>query len=206
MKSTTETTGNGLKKRIFLGFVAVLAGLGLWLCRAPAEAVSASATEASAEVPDPPVAEVALIQTPTPVATLPKVIYEPEAPKTVLDPNSEDFFERVDVAIPRQLYARAAECDTGDAGRNEKVKLQVRVRAENKEISVLEANILESTIVNKSLENCIRDAVKNARWDDEEMPNWEDEDEILIRVRGMKKHIPISDEDYDAREAAISRD
>jgi hypothetical protein len=121
-----------------------------------------------------------------------EVAEEEEGPPSgKLDPKSEAFYERIDDIIPEHLYAAAADCHRTGLEDSEKIRLSVRIRVIDSEVHVADVRVLESSISDQGVEACIRDSVKNARWKDDEMPDWEDEDELLIRVRGLKKHLAM---------------
>jgi hypothetical protein len=125
---------------------------------------------------------------------------EPAAPSGKLDPRSETFRELVDEVIPRRFYGAAARCYKGGLDRDRKLRLSVKYRVVSGEVSVADVKILHSTMGDEELEACILEQVRASRWRDERMPNWEEEDEILIRVRGLKRYLQ-PDEDEPAAEA-----
>jgi len=58
----------------------------------------------------------------------------------------------------------------------------------NGEVSVHDVTIKESTINDPALETCFIQEVMRATWKDDELPDWEQDDELVIRPeRGMKK-------------------
>jgi hypothetical protein len=118
--------------------------------------------------------------------------FDPETgltPEGKLHPKSEQFAVRVDEEIPRRLYSEAAGCYEGGLQRDEKVRLEIKVSSVDGAISVPTVKVLYSNISDPKLVDCIVEQVKATHWQDDEMPSWEDTDELLIRVRGMKKYL-----------------
>jgi hypothetical protein len=119
----------------------------------------------------------------------------PEA--TRLDPRSDEFNQWVDVQLPRQLYDEAAQCYARVGGlrggrglaRNQKLKLGYRIRIVDGEVTLAVVRVLDSTLGDGNLERCMTQAVAAARFRDPALPDWTGEDELLLRLRGMKKHL-----------------
>jgi hypothetical protein len=80
------------------------------------------------------------------------------------------------------------------------LKVTYRLRAMKGEIRFWDLNTVESTIRDPTLEQCITDAIANAAWHDEAMPDWEEADEeLVVRLGGLRKHL---DEDQERVEDA----
>lgn len=119
---------------------------------------------------------------------------EPEAPPSARDPSREELERQLDEVIPARLYGLAAACTRGlDAPRDAKVKIAFRVSVRRGELEVLDASIAASTLDDPSAVECMRRAVLTARWPAPNLPDWEDEDELVVRVRGLKKHLAAAD-------------
>jgi hypothetical protein len=108
-----------------------------------------------------------------------------------LDPQSDAFFYRFDEAVPPALTAAAAGCYTGGlhrVHRNAKVKLGYTIAIADGVVSIHDVHVVESTVADKTLEQCFAREVAGVTWRDDELPDWRQPDELVIRPeRGMKK-------------------
>lgn len=108
-----------------------------------------------------------------------------------LDPKSDAFFYKFDEAIPPALTAEAAKCYTGGlhrVHRNAKVKLGYKITIKDGVLGITDVKVLESTVNDKALEACFAREVAKVTWKDDELPDWAQDDELVIRPeRGMKK-------------------
>jgi hypothetical protein len=116
---------------------------------------------------------------------------EPEAKPGKLDPRSDEFFNKFDDVVPNRLTRNAAKCYEGRHGqlhRNQKLSLRFKTKIVNGEVTVHDVTIKESTIDDPALETCFIQSVQRSTWKDDELPDWEQDDELVIRPeRGMKK-------------------
>jgi hypothetical protein len=114
----------------------------------------------------------------------------PEQPAK-LDPRSDEFFNKFDDVVPNRLTRNAAKCYEGRHGqlhRNQKLSLRFKTKIVNGEVSIHDVTIKESTITDSALETCFIQEVMRSTWKDNELPDWEQDDELVIRPeRGMKK-------------------
>ena len=107
--------------------------------------------------------------------------------------NSDAFFVKFDDLIPQMLTRNAAKCYTGGLGRvhrNQKVKLRFKDHIKDGVVTVSDLQVVadETTISDKALVDCFVREVSNTTWKDDELPNWDQDDELIIRPeRGMKK-------------------
>jgi hypothetical protein len=108
-----------------------------------------------------------------------------------LDPASDAFFYKFDEQIPPMLTAEAAKCYTGGirrVHRNQKVKLGYTINIKDGVVSISDVKVVESTVNDKALETCFANEVAKVTWRDDELPDWQQDDHLLIRPeRGMKK-------------------
>jgi hypothetical protein len=108
-----------------------------------------------------------------------------------LDPSSDGFTYHFDEAITPNATMNAAKCYTGGLNRvhrNQKTKLGYKVVIKNGVVTLSDVHIVESTINDKTLNDCFVREVAKTTWTDEQLPDWTQEDELLIRPeRGMKK-------------------
>jgi hypothetical protein len=110
-----------------------------------------------------------------------------------IDINSDAFFVKFDDLIPQMLTRNAAKCYTGGLNRvhrNQKVKLRFKDHIKNGVVTVSDLQLVEdeTTIKDKALVDCFMREVQNTTWTDAELPDWDQDDELVIRPeRGMKK-------------------
>jgi hypothetical protein len=178
-----------MKKLLAAGAVVVLGMLGLiwYQLHTPADAAPAPAPKAEvAPAPEPVrpqgsgLAQVAA-----------KVAAETGKPEKV-DPASDAFFYKFDDLQPHLLDKAAATCYSGGLNRvgwNAKLKLAFKDKIVNGDVMVADVHIVEDTIHNKELTDCFVREVQNTKWHDDSLPDWQQDDELVIRPeRGMKKY------------------
>lgn len=109
-----------------------------------------------------------------------------------IDPRSDEFFNRFDEVVPRELTRNAARCYEGRHGqlhRNQGMKLTYKIRIAGGQVTIRDVVVKESTISDPALETCFLQEVGRSTWKDDELPDWEQEDELVLRPeRGMKKY------------------
>lgn len=114
-----------------------------------------------------------------------------EAKPKKLDPASDAFFYKFDEAIPPALTMEAAKCYSGGLSRvhrNQKVKLGYKIHIRDGVVSIADVKVVESTINDPKLIECFKAEVAKVTWKDDELPDWTQDDELVIRPeRGMKK-------------------
>jgi hypothetical protein len=107
-----------------------------------------------------------------------------------LDPQSDAFFYRFDEVVPANLTRAAASCYEGAprVHRNKKMKLAFKTRIKNGVVTLEDVKVVVSTLGNAALESCFLREVSRTTWTDPELPDWEQEDILVLRPeRGMKK-------------------
>jgi hypothetical protein len=109
-----------------------------------------------------------------------------------IDPQSDEFFYRFDDLQPSELTRNAAKCYTGGlhrVHRNQKVKLAFKDHIKDGVVSVSDIKVVESTIDDPALIACFVREVAATKWSDNALPDWTQDDELVIRPeRGMKKY------------------
>ena len=168
--------------------VIVLALLALlWLqIREPAVAVTPTpvADVATAAVPASPsnASELALAA---------QKVREAQAQGGKIDPASDAFTYRFDEMVTPNLTMMAAKCYTGGINRvhrNQKTKLNMKLQIKSGVVSVSDVKIVETTINDKALNDCFLREVAKTTWTDEQLPDWQQDEELVLRPeRGMKK-------------------
>lgn len=108
-----------------------------------------------------------------------------------IDINSDAFFVRFDELVPQLTTRNAAKCYTGGLGRvhrNQKVKLAFKDTIKNGVVTITDVKVVESTISDQALIDCFVREVQGTSWSDDGLPDWTQDDELVIRPeRGMKK-------------------
>ena len=155
--------------------------------KAPASGAPQVAMAVAKPGPAKPTAEVADLAEPSGPS-------EPATPAQPgkLDPKSDEFFYKFDSVVPKQLTRDAARCYEGRHGqlhRNQKLSLRFKTKIVKGEVTIHDVTIKESTLNDSALETCFIQAVQRATWHDDELPDWEQDDELVLRPqRGMKKY------------------
>lgn len=163
----------------------------LWMeLRAP-EAVAAPHAPAPAPVAAP--AAAAVPRAPGLAEAVAKVEAANDAPKKV-DVSSDEFFRMFDDPQPQLLTRHAAKCYTGGlkrVHRNQKVKLRFTNHIKDGEVFVTDVKVVDAETTMKDPETiaCFVREVGKAHWHNDELPDYDAPDELIIRPeRGMKKH------------------
>jgi hypothetical protein len=169
--------------------VVVTSGAVLWSLHSgstPAHASVATSTSTSTSTPAPPTS------TPRPAAT----VHAPDAPQSgapapaahKLAPDSDAFRHRIDDLVPQRLYGEAARCYHGGQQRDQRLDLSYHVRAADGAVSFANVRAEDTTLTDRALERCILDRVERARWRDEQLPDYEGEGDVFMRVQGFKQY------------------
>jgi hypothetical protein len=174
-----------MRKWFALATVLVIAALALLWLQIGSRTSQATGAPASRNVSVAPVSPLA-----TKLATAAQLAAEQATP-TKLDPASDAFFYKFDEQLPPAITAEAAKCYTSEVQRvhrNQKVKLAYTIKVKDGNVSVTDVKVIESTVDNKALETCFAREVAQFTWRDDELPDWQQNDELVIRPeRGMKK-------------------
>lgn len=174
------------------GIVVLALLLLLWREMRPTEAKSAPVKPHEPAVAQAPVAAQAPAATPAamaPAADEPVAAADTKPAK--LDPRTDEFFYRFDETIPKVVTRNAAKCYEGRHGqlhRNQKLSLRYKVKVVGGEVQVRDVTIKESTLGDSALETCFIQEVQRSTWKDDQLPDVEIDDELVLRPeRGMKK-------------------
>ena len=128
---------------------------------------------------------------PSGLADVAAKVQEAKANEGKIDINSDAFFIRFDELVPQLTTRNAAKCYTGGLGRvhrNQKVKLSFKDTIKNGVVTVTDVKVVESTINDQALIDCFVREVAATTWSDDGLPDWQQDDELVIRPeRGMKK-------------------
>jgi hypothetical protein len=188
-----------MKRWVVLGAL-IAAGLVFFMMRqlgstsSVATAAKPAAEYAKAVLPPPPVfPDPAAVREEEPEPEPPK----PGEPVKKLDPKSTEFFQRFDEMIAPHLTREAAACYNGGKQRDQKIKFGFTAKIRDGRVTIREVKVLTDTLDDKALANCMLEKVSNyAKWQDDAFPDWEQEDEVLIRIRALKKYKQEEDREY----------
>lgn len=173
-------------KWLAAGAVALIALLALlWMqIREPAAAVTAAPKQVAQAAPAP-------MATPSDLAKAAEKARELQAQGGKIDPASDSFTYRFDERVSPSLLMNAAGCYTGGINRvhrNQNTKLTMKIQIKDGVFSVKDVKIAASSITDKALNDCFIREVAKTTWTDEQLPNWEQDEELVISPeRGMKK-------------------
>ena len=110
-----------------------------------------------------------------------------------MEVESDEFFYKFQEVVPAVLSRKAAECYEGVSKRvhrNQKLVLHFKVKIKDGEVTINDVKAGENTIGNPALETCFTQAVQRGGWHDDSLPDWEADDELVIRPeRGLKKYM-----------------
>lgn len=170
-----------------IAVVAVLALLWQQLDASSAEPPRVAAKKPSSALANtPPAPQVAKAVEPAPTEPAPAS----DTPKK-LDPEGDEFFYQFVEVVPKRLTAQAATCYEGitkRVHRNQKLSLKFKTKVVNGVVTVHDVTIKENTLDNSALESCFIQQVQRTTWTDASLPDYEAEDELVLRPeRGMKK-------------------
>lgn len=111
---------------------------------------------------------------------------------------SDEFWERVDEVYSRRLLGFAADCYRGGKDRKQKLKVSYFLDINAGHVTVRDVKIVDSTMGDAALEQCMVKAVGKAAWDDPRMPDWKSDpsesEHLLIRIETLKRFAPADDD------------
>lgn len=177
-----------MKKWLAIATVALIAALVvLWR-----EMQTTDAKPAPAPKKELTFKEREAIESPTAAAVQTPDVPVPVAQPGKLDPRSDDFFYKFDEQVPKNLTRAAAKCYEGRHGslqRNQKLSLTYKIKVVNGQVQIHDIKVKEDTLNDPALAACFMAQVANAGWKDDELPDWEQDDTLVLRPeRGMKKY------------------
>lgn len=110
-----------------------------------------------------------------------------------VDVQSDEFFYKFQEATPKILSAQAAKCYDGREGQlnlNAKLTLQFHIKIKNGEVTISNVHPSADTLGDPALSTCFTQSVIRNTWKDDTLPDWEADDELVIRPeRGLKKYL-----------------
>ncbi|MBL9016048.1 MAG: hypothetical protein JNL83_17805 [Myxococcales bacterium] len=144
---------------------------------------------------------------PEPVAPAPSADGKPAK----LDPAGDEFFYKFQEATPAILSREVVKCYDGRPEaqrlhRNQKLTLEFKIKIKDGEVTISNVREKENTLKDAALTACFTQAVQRKTWHDDSLPDWEADDQLVIRPeRGLKKYMR-SNIDYVGAEAPRADD
>jgi hypothetical protein len=175
---------------------AVVVAVVLFLLWRQLSETSAATTAASAPAAQP--AAVPIVASPPPVAKqapaeAPAKVAAPDPAKPEkLDPQSDEFFRLHDEMVVPRLSRNAVRCIENRPeearDRHKSLVLKFKQRVRDGKVEVTDVTIDRSSLTDPALEACFIQQVRNTSWTDERMPDWDQDDEIKLGYRQLKKY------------------
>ena len=139
---------------------------------------------------------------PEPVAPPPSADGKPAK----IDPASDEFFYKFQEVTPAILSREVVKCYEGRPEsqrlhRNQKLTLEFKIKIKDGEVTISDVREKENTLKDPALTACFTQAVQRKTWHDDSLPDWDADDQLVIRPeRGLKKYMQ-SNIDYVGPEA-----
>jgi hypothetical protein len=109
-----------------------------------------------------------------------------------------EFFERVDDYSRQKLPSMVADCYKGGEDPKAKLKLHYRLSVERHVVTVRDVKVVEGTIKNQAVVDCMVRALEGVRFEDINMPDFlsaeNDPETVRIRIESLKRFYPDQDE------------
>jgi hypothetical protein len=111
------------------------------------------------------------------------------------DPQSDEFFYKHDEIVVPMVMRSAVKCwealkpeARAKFHRNQSIVIKFKQKIVNGTVTMYGAEVERSSIKDQSLEKCFYDQVLATTWKDDKLPDWEQDDEIKISPRVLKKY------------------
>jgi hypothetical protein len=202
-------------KWLAIGGAALLVVLFLLWKQLDSPSATAATPEPKAKVVPPPPQD--------PLAAAKQVVAEEHAKAGVvetkpvdgkpakIDPASDEFFYKFIEVTPAVLSREVVKCYDGRADaqrlhRNQKLTLDFKIKIKDGEVTISNVREKANTLNDPALTTCFTQAVQRKTWHDDSLPDWEGDDQLVIRPeRGLKKYMK-SNIDYVGAEAPRADD
>jgi hypothetical protein len=187
------------KKWLLVAAAVALLAILLFMWHETNQSVTA---EAKPVKPSEPVASLAVPPAPASNAVTfemepPKPVKPPEDPSKPekYDPQSDEFFFKHDEVVIPNVMRSAVKCWEGmDATkratfhRNQSIVIKFKQKIVNGTVTMNTPVVERSSIKDAALEKCFVDQVIATTWHDDHLPDWEQDDEVKISPRVLKKY------------------
>ena len=111
------------------------------------------------------------------------------------DPQSDEFFHKHDEIVIPQVMRSAVKCwEALEPAkqklfhRNQSIVIKFKQKIVNGTVTMYDAKVERSAIKDPALESCFYKQVMATTWRDDRLPDWEQEDEVKISPRVLKKY------------------
>jgi len=177
-----------------LGAIVLVVLVLLWR-----ELDSSSAAPAPPAKPEAPV-QVAKAPEPKPEVKQPEAPAQPaaEAPdpsKEKMDPQSDEFFREHDEVVVPTMMRSAVKCwenlpaaKRQSFHRNQSLVAKFKQKIRNGVVTIEGLEIERSTISDPALEACFVQQLRSTTWSNPRLPDWDQEDQIKLGPRTLKKY------------------
>lgn len=192
------------KKSLVIAALALIAILiVMWRQVDRSEATPAPAVASKHEVVTHAAApETVAVAAPAPEAkTAPENMVPPmEPPKPPpaegkYDPQSDEFFYKHDEIVVPMVMRSAVKCwealpaaKQQTIHRNQSIVIKFKQKITNGTVTMHDIQVDRSSIKDPGLEKCFQDQVLATTWHDDKLPDWEQDDEVKISPRVLKKY------------------
>jgi hypothetical protein len=135
----------------------------------------------------------------------------PDGKPAKIDPASDEFFYKFQEVTPAILSREVVKCydgrpDSQRLHRNQKLTLEFHIKIKDGEVTISNVHEKANTLNDAALTTCFTQSVQRKTWHDDALPDWEADDELVIRPeRGLKKYMK-SNIDYVGAEAPRADD
>ena len=106
----------------------------------------------------------------------------------------EEMWDHVDETYSRRWEALVADCYTGGEDLSAKIKFRYQLTVTNHVVSMRNIQLIESTIKNKTIEECFLRAFGSVHFEDKQMPDYTTPDkapeQMMMRVENLKRFLP----------------
>jgi hypothetical protein len=158
--------------------------------------------DSSSAAPLPPVkpeapAQVAQAPEPKPEVKQPEApaAEAPDPSKEKMDPQSDEFFREHDEIVVPNMMRSAVKCwDSLPAAkrqsfhRNQSLVAKFKQKIRNGVVTIEGLEVERSTINDPALEACFVQQLRSTTWTNPRLPDWDQEDQIKLGPRTLKKY------------------
>jgi hypothetical protein len=120
----------------------------------------------------------------------------PAAPATdKMDPQSDEFFHHHDEIVIPKMMRQAVKCwenlppaKRAEFHRNQSMTAKFKQRIRDGVVTVYDLEIERSSIKDPALEACFLQQLRSTTWSNPRLPDWDQEDQIKLGARTLKKY------------------
>ena len=121
---------------------------------------------------------------------------EKDAAVAKYDPQSVEFSREVDVSIPNNFRAKLARCERTGVDPDAQITINYTLHIDQGVVSASNVKVAKSDLGDATLEQCMVNAVDQARWVASDMPDFMEEDtDLIIRMRSLNKYLSAEEQE-----------